>query len=188
MEDYVIRRDRLKLFGCFLALGVLSVLSSLMTQAAFESVERASFLYWFWVLAIAFTAAGCIVGTLFFCYELVFAPSEMLRLTREGFYYSGPEVGLRVCYFSWQDVDWVFYHEVEFRRRHQVKYNRFICMDFLKPEAVWQQSVGKPLKRANRHPNHGDLNIQLLGTDHTDKEIRDLINLMNVYREQASRT
>lgn len=196
MADYVIRRNKVRMFFWWLVITGIAVVCSLLMLVYLVDDNLATFDKWLGILLFAFLVITSTLASMAIAGQLVFGSSEFLKLTQEGFYYTGHGLGRKVYTASWQEVDRIFYTEIVHRGRYGSKsYSRFISVDFLQPER-WQkqypinQSNSKLVRSLTNHSKrkykNGDLDIPLtLFTDHSDKQIHDVINLMNQYHQQA---
>lgn len=196
MADYVIRRNKIRMFFWWLVITGIAVVCSLLTLVYLVDGNLAQLDKWVGILLFAFVVITSTWASMAIAGQLVFGSSEFLRLTQEGFYYTGHGLGRKVYTASWQEVDRIFYTEIVHRGRYGVKsYSRFISVDFVQPER-WQkqypinQSNSKLVRSLTKHYKrtykNGDLDMTLtLFTDHSDKQIHDVIDLMNQYHQQA---
>lgn len=196
MEDYIIKRNKVKLFRKCLFLSGFALLFSWLTLDLLVSGSWGQLSQWVSFLTIAFVAIVMTYISIVYCGQLVFGKSEFLKLTQEGFYYTGYGMGRKVYSASWKEVDKIFYTELSYRSRSGPRVsNHYICVDFKHPE-VWEQqfSINRSksklvhsLARYMRRIFKNDaLRIPLSDcTDPSDKQIRHVIALMIEYRYQA---
>lgn len=184
MKDYVIKRDKKRCLKHALFLGLLGG----FFHYFFVKDPPTSSDKFIFILAIFF----CYFGAVIYLANACFSRSEILRLTSEGFYFSGYGLGLKVYVVSWEDVESIFFTEIVVPSRGGRNYHRYISVNF-KDSETWLgqfQSYHNFLGRflvnwSKKNLRSGDLDIALVMSDHSDKQIHDVIDLMRKYHQQA---
>lgn len=196
MEDYIIKRNKVKLFWLWLVVIVLSVICLLGALVFLVDGDRDKVEQWFPLVYFTLMTMAGIVASVVLGGQLFIGSSEFLKITPEGFAYSGYGLGGKVYVASWREVDRIFRTKRVVSRRHGAEsYRQFISVVFEQPED-WEKQVSMNqsksqltcslMKFNKRKLKNGVLDIPLdYFTDHSDKQIHDVIDLMNQYHQQA---
>lgn len=89
MQDYVIRRNKIRMFFWWLVITGIAVVFSLLTLVYLVDDNLAPLDKWLGILLFAFVVITSTWASMAIAGQLVFGSSEFLRLTQEGFYYTG---------------------------------------------------------------------------------------------------